>query len=137
MAVVSRSRLVSESALVSQVTSKEPENGFASRRTQTLVDTVAVVVDSAKVRFGPARFTVRAPSVNVASHAPVLDETTVRAGLESRWVEYVIVVVAVVVCFDRACAGAQTIADMIIAVNSTPAARRDRNAWIVCTFCPL
>ena len=40
--------------------------------------------DSEKVRDGPDTFTVRAPSVKVASHLPVDDRTCVRAGPDRR-----------------------------------------------------
>jgi hypothetical protein len=59
-----------------------PANGAASTRTQ--VDVVTCLAASENVRAGPARATVRAPSVNVATQAPVELRTTLRAGAAAR-----------------------------------------------------
>ncbi|MFD0382363.1 hypothetical protein ACFQ2B_07725 [Streptomyces stramineus] len=59
--------------------------GCGSSRTQLSVVTFAeVYLASVKVRLGPVRTAVRAPSVNVASTAPSAARTTVRAGAPSR-----------------------------------------------------
>jgi hypothetical protein len=61
------------------------DQGWGVSRTQAVVVTVAVVFfGSRKVRAGPLRTTVRAPSVNVATTAPPPVATTVRGGSVSR-----------------------------------------------------
>ena len=64
------SGLLSARAASSQAVSTVPAKGAASRRTQVVETTGLAAVASAKVRAGPARATVRAPSVKVATQAP-------------------------------------------------------------------
>ncbi len=68
----------------SQVVSTTPVKGRGSSRTHADVRTVAVVVDSPKVRDGPVSTTEREPSVRVASSLPSASLTSVRAGEEAR-----------------------------------------------------